>query len=203
MNNNLVPELRTDKNGVTRKRWVKPTSAATAKGSPIPAPGVGGLNRRQLVKELVAGIKNSKRTSSAKTEDIALVNDLARMGLSSQEDLMLILHNNVDSKFPFSSIEMVYTALRENRISSKDTIRLINEPSLDAAQKVVLGSHRGAERVLSEDSKELVAFTLTAGEDMEAFSKLVHERKCPNLSAAQELYAEVKGTQNAIRSGVL
>jgi hypothetical protein len=203
MNSNLVPELRTDKNGVTRKRWVKPSGAEASKKSSIPAPSTASTNRRQLLKELAAGIKKSGRTASAKDEDIALVNDLAQMGLSSQMDLLHILHNNVDSKFPFSSIEMVYTALRENRIRSEDITGFINEESLDAAQKVVVGSHRGAERILSEDTKELITFALTSAEDMELFSKLVYDRKCPDLSAAKELYSEAIGTQGAIRAGVL
>ena len=40
MRNNLTPELRTDKNGVTSTRWVKQDMASSAKGNGIPALGV-------------------------------------------------------------------------------------------------------------------------------------------------------------------
>lgn len=38
MNSNLVPEVRTDKNGVPTTRWVKPFASDSDKGSAIPAP---------------------------------------------------------------------------------------------------------------------------------------------------------------------
>jgi hypothetical protein len=38
MNSNLVPELRTDKNGVSSTRWVKPAQGANDRLSGIPAP---------------------------------------------------------------------------------------------------------------------------------------------------------------------
>jgi hypothetical protein len=38
MNSNLIPELRTDKNGVSSTRWVKPTQGANGKLTGLPAP---------------------------------------------------------------------------------------------------------------------------------------------------------------------
>jgi hypothetical protein len=40
MNSNLIPEKRTDKNGVTSTRWVKPAAGKGKRGSRLPAPVV-------------------------------------------------------------------------------------------------------------------------------------------------------------------
>jgi hypothetical protein len=40
MRSNLIPELRTDKNGVTSTRWVKPDQSPASKGSGMPTPGI-------------------------------------------------------------------------------------------------------------------------------------------------------------------
>lgn len=40
MRNNLKPELRTDKNGVTSTRWVKQDSSSASNGTGLPTPGI-------------------------------------------------------------------------------------------------------------------------------------------------------------------
>jgi hypothetical protein len=40
MRNDLTPELRTDKNGVTSTRWVKPDQSSASKGNGLPTPGI-------------------------------------------------------------------------------------------------------------------------------------------------------------------
>lgn len=40
MRNNLIPELRTDKNGVTSTRWVKQNLSSGTKGNGMPTPGI-------------------------------------------------------------------------------------------------------------------------------------------------------------------
>lgn len=56
MNQNLIPERRTDKNGVTSTRWVKPAQGVSDKLSGIPAP---------------AGVKVRERPSSELLESAA------------------------------------------------------------------------------------------------------------------------------------
>lgn len=54
---NLIPEIRTDKNGVTSTKWVKPTSAPSFAGEGIPMPIASASKPLDLYQE-VTQIKN-------------------------------------------------------------------------------------------------------------------------------------------------
>lgn len=62
MNNNLVPKVITDRNGVTTTRWTKPDQSPSLKALPqvqplLPASPLAGVNRTTLLHDLYAGFE--------------------------------------------------------------------------------------------------------------------------------------------------
>lgn len=52
MRENLVPELRTDKNGKSSTRWVRPAGTSTVKGAGIPVPSLSSKAKKKQREEI-------------------------------------------------------------------------------------------------------------------------------------------------------
>lgn len=81
MNQNLVPELRTDKNGVVSKRWVRPAGVSAASKSQVPQPK---MQSKPVSKEEIDVLSNEiyEVINGNGKYDSVLFNDIQRSLLS-------------------------------------------------------------------------------------------------------------------------
>jgi hypothetical protein len=59
---NLIPERRTDKNGVTRTRWVKPTGDSQKPNLPVPSLPPVGKEYRHLIRQVMSQLSQDEKT---------------------------------------------------------------------------------------------------------------------------------------------
>lgn len=104
MSNNLIPVPRTDKNGCTVTRWVKPDSATGKVKKPLPAPTKASMPQTP---NLDAAFKRANLDTRGIT-----VSDLDRRTVSATESMLEAVYASDDTVAISSANDLVFSALK-------------------------------------------------------------------------------------------
>jgi hypothetical protein len=201
----LVPEPRTDKNGVTSTRWVKQDQSVTSSANLLPAPSVPSAvtsknEQQRLYVEILARL-NQDAFRKRRNANIRNLEEWHRRR-SDQTSLFRTLLANTESSEPFKFIEQVHDIL--NYYGAEDIPSLINDESLESVVIIIESTeHLQADAFfLPEETRDMIDYALTS-EDRELITRVIKERSPDTLREVEELVIEARRSQPALQSGVL
>lgn len=203
---NLVPEARTDKNGVTSVRWVKSDNRTALGTNPLPAPALNKAlspedEQQRLYIEILAALDQSGSTNDQWVSKENL--ELWRHRTGDQTGLFRTLLTNVDSNETFKFIEQVHGIL--DYYGADDIPSLINDESLESVVTIIESTEHllsGDGMILPEETRDMIHYALTSP-DRELITQIIMDRHPDTVAQAEGLVAEARRSKRVLQSGVL
>lgn len=197
---NLVPESRTDKNGVTSVRWVNPNSKPALRANPLPSPAPVNNEQQQLYTSILDAL-NEHEDQQKRDINIGALSAFNRRH-SDQSGLFRVLLENVESQETFRFIDQVYEIL--SYYGAESIPNIINEASLESVVTIIGSTeHLQADQFfLPEATRDMIDYALSS-EDREMITQIIGERRPDNLRDIEGVVEEARRNKTALQSGVL